>query len=324
MVEVNDNRLKVLNEMYKPEKLTPAVCEFTDIAGLVKGASKGEGLGNQFLDNIRKMDAILHVVRCFENDDIIHVEGSVDSLRDVDIINMELIFSDLDQVQARLPKIKKKAQSKVGDAPFEYALLSKLEKHLSLFKPIRLLELSDQENEFIKNFGFLTNKPLMYIANVEEKYINDASGSKEYQALVDYASKEGNKVVAISAQSEAEISELDDEDKEMFLEDLGITEPGLDKLVRATYDLLGLATYFTAGPKEVRAWTYRKGMTAPECAGIIHTDFERGFIKAETVSFKDLVASGSLLKAKEKGLVRQEGRDYKVVDGDVMLFKFNV
>ncbi len=324
MVNVPDDRLYKLAAMYNPKKTTPAVCEFTDIAGLVKGASKGEGLGNQFLGNIRNCDAILEVVRCFEDANVTHVEGNVDPVRDAQIINLELILSDLEQVQKRIPKIEKKAQSKIDDAPQEYELLKRLEAHLLDEQPVRSLDFSDQELKYVNNYQLLTYKPFMYIANVSEEYIADASNDPNYKKLKDYADKTNAKCISISADIEAQLSELDDEEKEMFLADYGVSEPGLNILVRETYDLLGYATYFTTGPDECRAWTFKKGMLAPECAGIIHSDFERGFIRAETVSYDDIMKCGSMLKAKEAGLVRQEGKDYKVKDGDILLFKFNV
>ena len=324
MVEVPDERLWVLSKMYNPKKTTPAVCEFTDIAGLVKGASKGEGLGNQFLGNIRNCDAILEVVRCFEDGNITHVEGNVDPVRDAKIINLELILSDLEQVEKRIPKIEKKAQSKVDDAPIEFALLKRLQECLMNEEPIRTLEFNENEQKYINNYGFLTSKPFMYVANISEEYIANPEECKLYQKLKEYANETNSKIIAISAEIESELAVLDDEEKEMFLQDYGVTEPGLNKLVRATYDLLGYATYFTTGPDECRAWTFKKGMLAPECAGIIHTDFQRGFIRAETVAYDDLIKTGSMLKAKEAGLVRQEGKDYLVKDGDILLFKFNV
>lgn len=324
MVEVPDDRLWVLSDMYKPKKTIPAVCEFTDIAGLVKGASKGEGLGNQFLGNIRNCDAILEVVRCFQDSNVTHVEGGVDPVRDAEIINLELILSDLEQVNNRLQKIQKKAQSKMDDAPFEYALLQKIQKQLESEKPIRGLDFSKEELAYIKNYGFLTSKPFMIVANVSEDYIADQTDDENFQKLLKYATENNAKCIAISAEIEAEISELDDESKKEFLADYGVTEPGLNRLIKETYDLLGLATYFTVGPDECRAWTFKKGMLAPECAGIIHTDFQRGFIRAETTAYTDLIKCGSALKAREAGLVRQEGKDYAVQDGDILLFKFNV
>lgn len=324
MVSVPDERLTTLSGMYNPKKTTPAVCEFTDIAGLVKGASKGEGLGNQFLGNIRNCDAILEVVRCFEDGNVTHVEGGVDPIRDADIINLELIFADLDTVEKRIAKIEKKAQSKVDDAPFEFALMKRLQECLMNEKPIRSLDLDEQEMKYVNTYGLLTAKPFMLIANIHEDYIANPEGSELYLKLKKYAEDNHSKCIAISAEIESELAVLEDEEKEMFLADYGVTEPGLNKLIRATYDLLGYATYFTTGPDECRAWTFKKGMLAPQCAGIIHTDFERGFIRAETVAYDDLIKCGSMLKAKEAGLVRQEGKDYAVQDGDVMLFKFNV
>lgn len=324
MVEVPDDRLTVLSNMYKPKRTIPAVCEFTDIAGLVKGASKGEGLGNQFLGNIRNCDAILEVVRCFIDNNVTHVEGGVDPIRDAEIINLELILADLDSVQKRIPKIEKKAQSKVDDAPIEYALLKKLEAHLLAEKPLRSLEFSDTEQKYMINYGFLTSKPFMYVANISEEYIADPDSDPTYQKLKEYAKSTNSKCIAISAEIESELATLDDDEKAMFLEDYGVKEPGLNRLIKETYDLLGYATYFTTGPDECRAWTFKKGMLAPECAGIIHTDFQRGFIRAETVAYDDLIKCGSMLKAKEAGLVRQEGKDYPVKDGDILLFKFNV
>ncbi len=324
VVEVPDERLAVLEKMVEPKRVVHALCEFTDIAGLVKGASKGEGLGNQFLGNIRQCDAILEVVRCFDDGNITHVEGSVDPIRDVEIIGVELILSDLEIVQKRIDKIAKKAQSKIDGAEIEFALMKKLEEALLNNVAIRQVEMSKEELEMIANYGFLTGKKIMYVANVSEADIANPDSCKHYVVLKEYAEAQGAKVIPISAQIESELSELDDEEREMFLADLGLPEAGLNKLVRATYDLLGLATYFTAGPQEVRAWTFRKGMTAPECAGIIHTDFQRGFIRAETMSYDDLVEAGSQLKCREAGKVRQEGKDYVVKDGDIMLFKFNV
>lgn len=324
MVEVPDERLRVLSEMYKPKRTIPAVCEFTDIAGLVKGASKGEGLGNQFLGNIRNCDAILEVVRCFADSNVTHVEGSVDPVRDAQIINLELILSDLDSVEKRIPKIEKKAQSKVDDAPIEYALLKRIQAHLMQEQPIRTMEFDDTEKKYIPSYGFLTAKPFMYIANISEEFIANPEQDSTFLRLKKYAEETNSKCIAISAEIESELAMLDDEEKEMFLADYGVKEPGLFKLVHATYDLLGYATYFTTGPDECRAWTFKRGMLAPQCAGIIHSDFERGFIRAETVAYTDLISCGSMLKAKEAGLVRQEGKDYPVKDGDIMLFKFNV
>lgn len=324
MVNVPDERLDVLASMYNPKKKTPAVCEFTDIAGLVKGASKGEGLGNQFLGNIRNCDAIIEVVRCFNDGNITHVEGTVDPVRDAEIINVELILSDLEAVEKRIQKIEKKAQSRVDDAAFEFALLKRIQETLLEEQPIRGMVFSESEEKYLRSYGFLTAKPFMLVANIAEDSIANPEEDGLYQKLAAYAEKTSSKIIGISAQIESELAVLEEEDKEIFLADLGVAEPGLNRLVRATYDLLGYATFFTTGPDECRAWTFKKGMYAPQCAGVIHTDFERGFIRAETVAYEDLVRCGSTLKAKEAGLVRQEGKDYITKDGDVMLFKFNV
>ncbi len=324
VVEVPDKRLDKLNEMYKPKSLVHALCEFTDIAGLVKGASHGEGLGNQFLSNIRNCDAIIEVVRCFDDPNIIHVEGSVDPIRDVETINMELILSDLEVVTTRISKVEKKAQSKVDDAPLEFALLTKLKKQLEDGKAVRTLSFDEVEEPYVKRYALLTAKPIMYVANLADSAISEPESVDYYNQLVEYAKKEGSKVVPISAEIESECAQLSDEERDMFLSEMGIPEAGLNVLIRETYSLLGYATYFTAGEKEVKAWTFHRGMTAPQCAGIIHTDFERGFIRAETCAYADLVEYGSMQKVKEAGKVRQEGKDYIVQDGDIMLFKFNV
>ena len=324
MVEVPDHRLQVLSDMYKPKKTTPAVCEFTDIAGLVKGASKGEGLGNQFLGNIRNCDAILEVVRCFADPNVTHVEGGVDPIRDANIINLELILADLESIEKRIQKVEKKAQSKVDDAPMEFAVLKRIQEQLMNELPVRMMEFDEQESKYLANYQLLTAKPFMYVANISEEYIANPDEDEVYLKLKDYALKTNCKCIAISAEIESELAVLEDDEKEMFLADYGVTEPGLNKLVKATYDLLGYATFFTTGPDECRAWTFKNGMLAPQCAGIIHSDFERGFIRAETTAYDDLIKCGSALKAKEAGLVRQEGKDYPVKDGDILLFKFNV
>lgn len=324
VVVVPDERLEVLNKMYNPKSLVATTFEFTDIAGLVKGASKGEGLGNQFLANIRNVDAICHVVRCFEDSNVTHVEGSVDPIRDIEIINLELIFSDLDVVEKRIPKIEHKAKSKVDDAEAEYNLLLRLKDHLMDGRFVAELDLTQEEEKMVRSFTFLTQKPMLYIANVGEADLLDLDSNQYYNDLLEYAKVHNSKVVPICAEIEAQLSEFDEEEKKAFLSDLGIAESGLDILIKESYDLLGLATYFTAGEKEVRAWTFRKGMKAPQCAGIIHTDFEKGFIRAEVVSYDDLVADGSLANAKSLGHVRQEGKEYLFKDGDVTLFKFNV
>lgn len=324
VVSVPDYRLDVLNAMYNPKSLVATTFEFTDIAGLVKGASKGEGLGNQFLSNIRNVDAICQVVRCFEDSNITHVEGSIDPIRDIEIINLELIFSDLDVIEKRIPKIEHKAQSKVDNADVEYRLLLRMRELLNEGKFVSELEFSEEESKMVKSFSFLTQKPMLFVANVSEDDLTNLDGNEHYKKLTSYAESHNMKVIPICAELEAELSDFSPEEKKDYLDELGIKESGLDSLIRASYDLLGLATFFTAGEKEVRAWTFKKGMKAPQCAGVIHTDFERGFIKAEVVSYEDLVKDGSLLEAKAKGHVRQEGKDYLFQDGDVTLFKFNV
>jgi len=324
VVVVPDKRLEFLENLYIPERVVPTAYEFTDIAGLVKGASLGEGLGNQFLSHIREVDAIVEVVRCFEDSNIIHVEGGVDPIRDIEIINVELMLADLEVVNNRLTKIgKKAAMTKDKDTKLEVELLQRSKETLEKNIPLRKLELTDEEEKLIRNFHFLTIKPIIYMANVsEEDLLTD--GNEYVDEVRKYASDEGSEVVVVSAKIESELSELNDEDKKLFLNELGITESGLDKLVYATYDLLGLATFFTAGSDECRAWTFKKGMKAPECAGIIHTDFEKGFIKAEVTSFSDLETYGSEKAVKEAGKLRLEGKDYIMQDGDICLFRFNV
>lgn len=324
VVVVPDERLTFLNDLYKPKSLVPTTFEFTDIAGLVKGASSGEGLGNKFLSHIREVDAIVEVVRCFEDGNITHVEGKIDPVRDIDIIGIELILADLEIVENRLSKIgKKAAMSKDKETFQEFELLTKIKNILLENKPIRSLELTEEENKIIKNFSFLTIKPIIYAANISEDEINDKN-NKYVKMVEEYAAKEGSEVITICAKIEEELSELSDEDKKLFLNDLGISESGLDKLVKATYNLLGLATYFTSGSDEVRAWTFKKGMKAPECAGIIHTDFQKGFIKAEVISYNDLEKFGDEKSVKENGRLRLEGKDYLMQDGDICLFRFNV
>ena len=321
MVSVPDERLDVLAKISGSEAILPARVEFVDIAGLVKGASTGEGLGNQFLANIREVDAIVHVVRCFENDDIIHVAGSVDPMRDIEIINIELTLADMAQAEKRLERARKDVRTK-KEAQFEVDALEKIVPVLQDGGAARSVKLTEDEANSIKALGLMTAKPVIYAANVSE---NDLSaGNKWVQQIRDFAKKEGSEVVVISAQVESELAELPEEDRQEFLESLGAKEGGLKSLIRATYDLLGLQTYFTTGPKETRAWTIHKGMTAPQAAGVIHSDFEKGFIRAQTVAYKDLVENGSEKAAKEKGLVRSEGKEYVVQEGDVMLFLFNV
>ncbi|MCF2145565.1 redox-regulated ATPase YchF [Desmonostoc muscorum LEGE 12446] len=321
VVAVPDERLNVLAKIGSSVQVVPARVEFVDIAGLVKGASQGEGLGNQFLSHIREVDAIVHVVRCFENDDIIHVAGSVDPVRDIEIINLELGLSDLVQIERRIDRTRKQARTS-KDASFEVTVLEKLAAALNEGQSVRQVSLNEEEAEIIKGLGLLTNKPIIYAANVSEDDL--ATGNDFVEKVRQIAATENAQVVIVSAQVEAELVELPEEDKADFLASLGVEEGGLKSLIRATYTLLGLRTYFTCGPKETRAWTIHAGMSAPQAAGVIHSDFERGFIRAETVAYKDLVATGSMNAAKEKGLVRSEGKEYVVQEGDVMLFRFNV
>lgn len=325
IVPVPDKRLKVLGDLYKTQREVHATIEFVDIAGLVKGASKGEGLGNQFLSNIREVDAILHVVRCFEDSNIIHVDGSVDPLRDIETIQLELIFSDIDLVERRIARVAKGAKNDKTLAK-ELDFLQRLKAYLEGGKLANGFEIQDdEEQEFIDSYNLLTTKPVIYAANVMEDDLADEGASNDHVAKVrELAENEGSEVFVVCAQIEQEIAELDDEEKQEFLEDLGISESGLDKLIRASYHLLGLISYITAGVQETRAWTITKGTKAPGAAGKIHSDFERGFIRAEVVSYEHLVECGSLAAAKEKGLVRLEGKEYVVNDGDVITFRFNV
>lgn len=324
IVEVPDERLTKLTEVVKPKKTVPTAFEFTDIAGIVKGANKGEGLGNQFLSHIRQVDAICQVVRCFEDENVTHVSGKVDPIDDIETINLELILADLETVTRRYDRAEKLARQKDKDAVQEFTVMQKLKEGLEEEVPARSIDLSEDEWKIANQLHLLTAKPILYVANVSEEEITDADSNKFVQAVRTFAEKEGAEVIVVSAKIEEEIAELDQEEKEMFLEELGIAESGLDQLIRASYDLLGFATYFTAGEQEVRAWTFKKGMTAPQAAGIIHTDFERGFIRAETVSYEDLMAGGSMAQARENGKVRLEGKDYLVQDGDVIHFRFNV
>ena len=323
IVTVPDERIDKLNEMYQPERLIPTAYEFTDIAGLVKGASQGEGLGNKFLSHIRETDAICEVVRCFKDNSIIHVDGNVDPIRDIETINLELAIADLDIINNRLEKVAKKARTtKNKEDLLEVETLEKSKDYLEKNVPLRLVEYSDEERLILKNYSFLTLKPIIYLANVSEEDL--AKEDNEYVKLVkEYAKKEKAPVVVLCAKVEEELSELSDSDKEELLSALGIEISGLDKLIKATYDLLGLATYFTVGKDEVRAWTFKKGMNAKKCAGIIHTDFEKGFIKAEVMSYDDLIKYGSELKVKEAGRARLEGKDYIMQDGDICYFRFN-
>lgn len=323
MVIVKDKRLDFLNDLYKPESLVPTTFEFTDIAGLVKGASNGEGLGNKFLSHIREVDAIVEVVRCFDDENIIHVENEINPVKDIEIINVELILADLEVINNRINKVSKKAiMAKDKETLKEIEVLEKLKENLLQDFPIRRMELTEEELEIIKPFNFLTAKPIIYMANVKE---NDLKKDNRYVELVKgYASSEKAKVIKVCAKIEEELSELDDEEKSLFLSELGIEEGGLDKLIKATYDLLGLATYFTSGTDEVRAWTFQNGMKAPDCAGIIHSDFKRGFIRAEVMSFDDLEKYGSEKAVREAGKMRLEGKDYVMQDGDICYFRFNV
>lgn len=324
VVVVPDERLDFLNNLYQPKSLVPTTFEFTDIAGLVKGASKGEGLGNQFLSHIREVDAIVEVVRCFDDKNIIHVENDIDPIRDIEIINVELMLSDLEIVDSRISRIEKKAiQTKDKELLKELELLKKIKDSLESNTPVRRLNLSEEEEKMISSFRLITAKPIIYMANIsEEDLIND--GNKYVDLIRDYASLENAEVITVSAKIEEELSELDDEERNMFLNDLGVSSGGLDKLIKATYSLLGLATYFTAGTDEVRAWTFKKGMKAPSCAGIIHTDFEKGFIRAEVMSYTDLKNCGDEKKVREAGKMRLEGKEYIMQDGDICYFRFNV
>ncbi len=322
VVAVPDPRLEVLAKLSKSAKIVPTRMEFVDIAGLVKGASQGEGLGNQFLANIREVDAIVHVVRCFDDDDIIHVSGSVDPVRDIEVINLELVLSDMAQVEKRLERAKKQAKSRAKEAVLEVAVLEKILPILEDGRPARQVELDEDEENAIKALGLLTRKPVIYATNVSEDDL--AEGNEWVEQVRGVAADENAQVVVVSAQVEAELVELDDAEKADFLESLGVAEGGLQSLIRATYELLGLRTYLTTGETETRAWTILVGMKAPQAAGVIHTDFERGFIRAETISYQDLVDCGSTNAAKEKGLLRSEGKEYVVQEGDVMEFRFNV
>ncbi len=324
VVEVPDARLDKLTEMYQPKKTIPTTFEFTDIAGIVKGASKGEGLGNKFLANIRQVDAICHVVRCFDDENITHVAGRVDPLDDIQTINLELILADMETVEKRIARVEKLAKQKNKEAQAEYEILTMLKETFENELPARTIEFNEEQQKIVKGFQLLTMKPVLYVANIGEDDVANANKNKYVQVVQDFAEKDHAEVVVICARIEEEIAELEPEEKAAFLQELGIQESGLDQMIRKAYHLLGLATFFTAGVQEVRAWTFKKGMKAPQCAGIIHSDFERGFIRAETVSYDDLVAYGSFNKAKEAGKVRLEGKDYIVQDGDIMHFRFNV
>ena len=324
VVTVPDDRLVFLRDMYSPKKFTPAVIEFVDIAGLVRGASKGEGLGNKFLSNIRMTDAIVHVVRCFDNEDVVHVEGGADPVRDIEIINLELVFADMEMVERRIDKAKKASK---GDKKFahEAEVFEGLLEHLNKGIPARSYDCPTEDFELIGTSELLSLKPVIYAANMDEDgFTSGYAKNGYYKAVSDYAEKEGAQVLPICAKTEQEIAELPDDEKEMFLQELGINESGLDRLINCSYTLLGLISYLTAGTDEVRAWTIIRGTKAPQAAGKIHSDFERGFIRAEVVSFEDLKACGTMPAAKEKGLIRSEGKEYVMRDGDIVTYRFNV
>lgn len=323
VVPVPDDRLDKLTEMYKPQKTTHAVIEFVDIAGLVKGASKGEGLGNKFLSHIRETDAICEVVRCFNDSNVVHVDGSVDPIRDIETINLELIFADIETVNKRLDKARKnlKADKKYQ---VEIDLLEKIKENLENGVSARALEFNEEEQELVRDMFLLTTKPILYIANISEEQLENSENDEMVLKVKEYASKEKAEVIPLCVKIEEELSGLDDEDKKEMLEALGLQESGLDKVIKQSYDLLGLMSFLTAGEPEVRAWTIKKGTKAPQAAGKIHSDIERGFIKAEVVSYDDLIKEGSMVAAREKGLVRSEGKEYIMQDGDIVLFKFNV
>lgn len=324
IVDVPDERIDRLAEMYNPKKVTRAFIEFVDIAGLVKGASKGEGLGNKFLSHIREVDAIVHVVRCFEDENITHVDGSVDPIRDIETINLELVLSDVEIIERRIDRVKKQMK---GDKSLagELALLERVKAAMDEGKPARSLEYTKEEEEIMREIALISMKPVLYAANLAENdFSQGVENNRFYKEVVEYAAEEKSEVIPVSARIEEEISQLDADEKTVFLEELGMKESGLDRLIRASYKLLGLISYLTAGEPEVRAWTIRKGTKAPQAAGKIHSDFERGFIRAEVVAYDDLMACGNMVAAKEKGLVRSEGKEYVMKDGDIVLFRFNV
>ena len=324
MVEVPDERLARIDELIPAKKLIHTTFEFTDIAGIVKGASKGEGLGNKFLENIRQVDAIVHVVRAFDDDNITHVTGKIDPLDDMETINMELAIADLDSITKRYDRVEKIARSGDKEAKIEFEILKKIKPVLEEGKPVRSIDFDKDEQKIVKGFFLLTSKPVLYVANIAEEYMANPEDCDYVKQIEAEAAKEGAEVIALCAESEEEISELDDSDKADFLEAEGVEESGLDKLIKASYHLLGLATFFTAGGKETRAWTFKQGMKAPQVAGIIHSDFERGFIRAETMSFDDLDKYGSTAAVREAGRLRSEGKEYVVQDGDIIEFRFNV
>ncbi|MCF6464087.1 redox-regulated ATPase YchF [Clostridium sp. Cult1] len=323
IVSVPDKRLDMLADLVNPEKIVPATIEFFDIAGLVKGASKGEGLGNKFLSHIREVESIVHVVRCFEDENVTHVEGKISPINDIEIINLELMLSDLEIITNRLHKVEKLVK---GDKSYskEFELLKTVKDSIEKEQPLRSIGFSGEEIHLLRSFGLLSIKPVLYVCNISEEDLLQGEDNKYVKSVKEYASKEGSEVIVVSAKIEAEISQLSKKEKKEFLSELGLEESGLDKLINASYDLLGLMSFLTAGPKEVRAWTINKGTKAPQAAGKIHSDIERGFIRAEVINYKDLLECGGTAQAKEKGLIRLEGKDYIIQDGDVVLFRFNV
>ena len=324
IVTVPDERLDVLKKMYDPEKVTPATIEFLDIAGLVKGASKGEGLGNKFLANIRESDAIIHVVRCFDDENIIHVSGGVDPARDTETINFELIFSDIELIERRIDRTGKMAKGGDKKLLAEVELLKQIKEHLESGHPARTMELSDKDRDYTNSLFLLTTKPVIYAANISEDDIADPASCEYVRQLAEIAKNEGAQIITVCSKLEEDIGTLDEDERELFLSELGVTGSGLDKLIKASYTLLGLISFLTAGPKEVRAWTIKNGTKAPGAAGKIHSDFERGFIRAEIVAYDDLINCGTYAAARDKGLVRSEGKEYVMKDGDITLFRFNV
>lgn len=324
VVEVPDQRLERLAQIVNPERVVPTTFEFTDIAGIVKGASEGEGLGNKFLANIREVDAIVHVVRAFDNDDVTHVSNKVSPADDIETINLELTLSDLESISKRYDRVSKQARSGEKEAVAELAIFDKIKPALEEGNPVRTLEFDEEEQKIVDSLFLLTSKPVLYVANVAEEEMSDPTASPHYQTIKEIADEEGSEVVGISAEIEEELSVLDDDERDIFLEDLGASEPGLHRLIRRSYELLNLGTFFTAGVQEVRAWTFIKGMKAPQAAGVIHTDFERGFIRAETISYEDYDKYEGEKGSRDAGRMRQEGKEYVVQDGDVMLFRFNV
>lgn len=324
VVEVPDERLNKLAEIVQPKRILPTTFEFTDIAGIVEGASEGEGLGNKFLANIREVDAIVHVVRCFEDDNITHVSNKISPADDIETINIELVLSDLESITKRYDKVNKQSRSGDKESVELLAVFDRIKPALEEGIPVRTLEFNEDEQKIVDSLFLLTSKPVLYVANVAEDDMSDPAANPLYKVVEEIAEKEGSEVVGISAEIEEQLSTLEDDERDMFLDDLGVTEPGLNKLIRKSYELLNLGTFFTAGVQEVRAWTFIKGMKAPQTAGVIHTDFERGFIRAETIAYEDFIENNGEKGAKEAGKMRQEGKDYVVQDGDVLLFRFNV